>query len=108
MYATLGGGEKFEILAFPCNQFGNQEPGSCEEVRDFARRRYGAEFTIFEKVDVNGPGTHPVFHFLKTATKVKHIRWNFGVYFLVDKSGSVTAYPGAHPASLADTIRAEL
>mmetsp|Transcript_19725 Transcript_19725/g.62096 ORF Transcript_19725/g.62096 Transcript_19725/m.62096 type:complete len:108 (+) Transcript_19725:364-687(+) len=107
MHEALGRG-KFEILAFPCNQFGNQEPGSCEEVAAFARRRYGARFTVFEKVDVNGPGTHAVFRYLKAATDTPHIHWNFGVYFLVDRTGHVEAFPRVHPSSLADRIRSEL
>lgn len=108
MYKTMSDSGKFEILAFPCNQFGNQEPGSCVEVAEFAKKRFDADFTIFEKVEVNGPNTHPVFHFLKSVTKTTHIHWNFGVYFLVDKNGSVSAFPRVNPASLSERIRSEL
>merc|ERR1712219_65934 len=55
-------GKDFEILAFPCNQFGGQEPGSNEQIKEFTRR-YGVEFPVTEKVDVNGPNTHPFFKY---------------------------------------------
>jgi len=53
-----------EILAFPCNQFGSQEPGTPEEIRAFVDK-YGVKFQMFEKIDVNGPTSHPLFVFLK-------------------------------------------
>merc|ERR1712107_554956 len=55
------------ILAFPCNQFGGQEPGTAQEVETWAREKYGASWYFMEKVEVNGSGTHPLFAFLKTA-----------------------------------------
>merc|ERR1712125_295558 len=57
-------GEDFEILAFPCNQFGGQEPGSNDQIKDFTKK-YGVEFPVTEKVNVNGPKTHPFFLYLK-------------------------------------------
>lgn len=101
-------GRNFDVLAFPCNQFGNQEPGSCEEVAQFARETYGAEFDVFEKVDVNGPNTHPVFRYLKKATQTRNIPWNFGVYFLINKHGNIRAFPGVHPYQLNQHIIDEL
>ncbi|KAG2390169.1 phospholipid hydroperoxide glutathione peroxidase, chloroplastic [Vigna umbellata] len=80
-----------EVLAFPCNQFGMQEPGSNEEIKQFACTRYKAEFPIFDKVDVNGPFTAPVYSFLKSSAGGflgDLIKWNFEK-FLVDKSGKV-------------------
>lgn len=78
----------FEVLAFPCNQFGGQEPGSAAEIRAFANR-YGAKFPMFGKVDVNGPNAHPLYTFLKSGTSVlPDIKWNFSK-FLVDKDGQV-------------------
>ncbi len=50
----------FEVLAFPCNQFGRQEPGSAEEISQFCDRNYGVDFPVFAKIDVNGPGRHPL------------------------------------------------
>ncbi|VFQ79605.1 unnamed protein product [Cuscuta campestris] len=81
----------FEILAFPCNQFGGQEPGSNEEIKQFACTRFKAEFPIFDKVDVNGPNTAPVYNFLKSSAGGflgGLIKWNFEK-FLVDKNGKV-------------------
>ncbi|KAK5817494.1 Phospholipid hydroperoxide glutathione peroxidase 1, chloroplastic -like protein [Gossypium arboreum] len=86
----------FEILAFPCNQFGGQEPGSNPDIKKFACTRFKAEFPIFDKVDVNGPNTAPVYQFLKSSAGgffSDLIKWNFEK-FLVDKNGKVVErYP---------------
>ncbi|XP_059658266.1 probable phospholipid hydroperoxide glutathione peroxidase isoform X2 [Cornus florida] len=91
-YKTQG----FEILAFPCNQFGGQEPASNPEIKQFACTRFKAEFPIFDKVDVNGPSTAPVYQFLKSSAGGflgDLIKWNFEK-FLVDKNGKVVErYP---------------
>ncbi|GAV80081.1 GSHPx domain-containing protein [Cephalotus follicularis] len=91
-YKTQG----FEILAFPCNQFGGQEPGSNPQIKEFACTRFKAEFPIFDKVDVNGPSTAPVYQFLKSSAGGflgDLIKWNFEK-FLVDKNGKVVErYP---------------
>ncbi|KAF3613882.1 Phospholipid hydroperoxide glutathione peroxidase, chloroplastic [Capsicum chinense] len=85
-----------EILAFPCNQFGAQEPGSNPEIKQFACTRFKAEFPIFDKVDVNGPNTAPVYQFLKSNAGGflgDLVKWNFEK-FLVDKNGKVVErYP---------------
>lgn len=85
-----------EILAFPCNQFGGQEPGSNSEIKQFACTKFKAEFPIFDKVDVNGPNTAPVYQFLKSSAGGflgDLIKWNFEK-FLVDKNGKVVErYP---------------
>lgn len=81
----------FEILAFPCNQFGGQEPGTNNEIKQFACTRFKAEFPIFDKVDVNGPNTAPVYKFLKSSAGGllgDMIKWNFEK-FLLDKNGKV-------------------
>jgi len=81
----------FEILAFPCNQFGNQEPGSNEEIVQFACTRFKAEYPIFDKVDVNGDSAAPIYKFLKSSKGGLFgdgIKWNFAK-FLVDKDGNV-------------------
>lgn len=57
-------GEKFEVLAFPCSQFANQEPGTAEDIKQFVKQ-YNVEFPLFEKLHVNGPNTHPIYCFLK-------------------------------------------
>lgn len=80
-----------EILAFPCNQFGSQEPGTNEEILQFACTRFKAEYPIFDKVDVNGDNAAPVYKFLKSSKGGllgDGIKWNFAK-FLVDKDGKV-------------------
>eukprot|EP01026_Neomeris_dumetosa_P037475 TRINITY_DN3035_c1_g1_i3.p2 TRINITY_DN3035_c1_g1~~TRINITY_DN3035_c1_g1_i3.p2 ORF type:complete len:222 (-),score=23.09 TRINITY_DN3035_c1_g1_i3:215-835(-) len=80
----------FEILAFPCNQFGAQEPGSNKEIKQFASRK-GAKFTIMDKVDVNGRETEPLYDYLKSQKGGwfnRDIKWNFSK-FLVDREGKV-------------------
>jgi glutathione peroxidase len=82
----------FEILAFPCNQFANQEPGDNEEIRSFCKLNYNVTFQLFDKIDVNGKNTHPIYKYLKENVKgllnSKDIKWNF-TKFLVDKNGDV-------------------
>jgi glutathione peroxidase len=89
-YADRG----FEVLGFPCNQFGGQEPGSSEEIQQFCSMTYGVTFPLFEKIDVNGAHRHPLYDELtKTADAEGHdgeIRWNFEK-FLVDPDGKVVA-----------------
>lgn len=79
-----------EILAFPCNQFGSQEPGDAEEIKNFCSLNYDLSFPLFAKVDVNGENTAPVYSFLKESLPgilgSKAVKWNF-TKFLVDKSG---------------------
>ncbi|KAK7307856.1 hypothetical protein VNO77_41277 [Canavalia gladiata] len=85
-----------EVLAFPCNQFGAQEPGTNEEIVEFACTRFKAQFPIFDKVDVNGDNAAPLYKFLKSS-KVglfgDNIKWNFSK-FLVDKDGNVVEHYG--------------
>ncbi|KQK00667.1 probable phospholipid hydroperoxide glutathione peroxidase [Brachypodium distachyon] len=81
----------FEILAFPCNQFGGQEPGTNEEIVQFACTRFKAEYPIFDKVDVNGENVAPIYKFLKSSKGSifgDNIKWNFSK-FLIDKEGHV-------------------
>ncbi len=83
-----------EILAFPCNQFGAQEPGDEKEIASFCSLNYGVSFPMFAKVDVNGEGAHPLYRFLKKEKKglagSEAIKWNF-TKFLVNGDGAVTA-----------------
>ena len=88
-----------EILGFPCNQFGAQEPGSAEEIQNFCSTNYGVTFPMFEKVDVNGAATHPLYIFLKDQAPgilgTTGIKWNF-TKFLVSKDGqSITRLASA-------------
>jgi glutathione peroxidase len=80
-----------EILAFPCNQFGEQEPGGNDEIQEFCQINYGLSFPVFAKIDVNGSNAHPLFEYLRAQQKGPKgdaIRWNF-TKFLVDQNGNV-------------------
>jgi glutathione peroxidase len=80
------------ILGFPCNQFGQQEPGTASEIQSFCKTRFGVTFPLFEKVDVNGKDAHPLFQYLTKAAPglfgSEAVKWNF-TKFLVDRSGKV-------------------
>jgi glutathione peroxidase len=84
----------FEVLGFPCDQFGNQEPGAEQEIEQFCSLNYGVSFPMFAKIDVNGPKTHPLFALLKKEEKgvlgTEAIKWNF-TKFLIDRTGKVVA-----------------
>ena len=85
------GNDKFEILAFPCDQFKNQEPGTSADIRNFCEINYGVTFPLFEKIDVNGESAHPLFKYLckeQSGIFTGAIKWNF-TKFLVDKKGNV-------------------
>lgn len=81
-----------EILAFPCDQFGHQEPGDDNEIQQFCDMNYSIQFPLFKKVEVNGDNAHPLYNHLKTAAPgflgSKGIKWNF-TKFLVNKEGQV-------------------
>jgi len=81
-----------EVLGFPCNQFGGQEPGTSEEAEAFCQLNYGVTFKIFAKIDVNGEGAHPLFQYLKSQKPGPEgngeIAWNF-TKFLVSREGEV-------------------
>jgi glutathione peroxidase len=89
-YADRG----FAVLGFPCNQFGGQEPGSSEEIKTFCSMTYGVTFPVSEKIEVNGPGRHPLFHELTTHPdadgKAGDIAWNFEK-FLISPDGDIVA-----------------
>jgi glutathione peroxidase len=87
-YANKG----VEVLGFPCNQFGAQEPGSATDIQSFCQTRFGVSFPLFEKIDVNGANAHPLFKYLTKAAPgilgTEGIKWNF-TKFLVDGNGNV-------------------
>mmetsp|Transcript_18582 Transcript_18582/g.33283 ORF Transcript_18582/g.33283 Transcript_18582/m.33283 type:complete len:133 (-) Transcript_18582:41-439(-) len=89
-FATKYNKEGLNVLAFPCNQFGRQEPGTEAQIKEFVSSRYGipAGLQLFSKVDVNGANTHPVFQHLK-AKFPGDIGWNFSGHWLVGRDGSV-------------------
>ncbi|MHA7830402.1 MAG: glutathione peroxidase [Flagellimonas sp.] len=77
------------VLGFPCNQFGNQEPGNAEDIQEFCQANYGVSFPMFAKIDVNGSNAHPIFKHLKSQLSGLlggKIKWNF-TKFLIDKTG---------------------
>jgi len=103
----------FEVLGFPCNQFGGQEPGSSTEIEQFCNTRYQTTFPLFEKTDVNGENAHPLFKYLKHAAPgflgTEAIKWNF-TKFLVNRKGQVLRRYGSadDPASIANDIQKAL
>jgi len=92
------------ILAFPCNQFGNQEPGSNGEIDYFAKSK-GVEFIMMDKIDVNGMDEHVVYTYLKKITRTPPIRWNFNTYFVIDPFGKVESHTGIEPLQLFEPIK---
>ena len=106
-------GKGLEILGFPCNQFGAQEPGTEKEIAAFCELNYGVTFPMFAKVDVNGKGAAPVFNYLKAEKPgllgSEAIKWNF-TKFLVDRKGRVLARyaPNDTPESMAGDIEKAL
>lgn len=99
----------FVVLGFPCNQFGGQEPGDADEIASFCELNYGVSFPIFDKVDVNGDNTHPVFKYLKAELGGflnSGIKWNF-TKFLLDKQGKpIKRYaPLTKPESIEGEIK---
>ena len=103
------GDRGFEVLGFPCNQFGGQEPGSSDEIAQFCETKFGVRFPMFGKVDVNGARADPLFTYLKTQAPgvlgTKDIKWNF-TKFLVDRQGRVVDRyaPTTKPESLEGDI----
>jgi len=99
----------FEILGFPCNQFGGQEPGSDAEIGQFCSLNYGVTFPVFSKVQVNGPEAIPLYQFLKKEAPgllgTEAIKWNF-TKFLVDRNGKIIDRfaPTSTPESLESAI----
>lgn len=98
-----------QIVGFPCNQFGGQEPGSSEEIASFCSLNYGVSFPVLKKIDVNGDKTDPVYKYLKGEKLgllgLNRIKWNFEK-FLIDKNGKVVERYSSltKPASLLPTV----
>jgi len=101
-----------EILAFPCNQFGNQEPGDADEIRNFCSLNYNVSFPLMGKIEVNGNDADPLWKYLKSEKSGllgSRIKWNF-TKFLVDRDGNVVARfgPAVKPEQLKSEIEALL
>ncbi|MGB6974447.1 MAG: glutathione peroxidase [Terracidiphilus sp.] len=99
----------FTVLGFPCNQFGEQEPGTAKQIEAFCEKKYGVSFPIFARVEVNGAGAHPLYRFLKREQPgmlgTEGIKWNF-TKFLVDRTGRVHARyaPRVTPEKLTEPV----
>lgn len=91
----------FEVLGFPCNQFGAQEPGNADEIAEFCKVNFGVTFPLMAKVDVNGDNASPLFDWMKGEKKglmgSTSIKWNF-TKFLIDKDGNVVKRYGPQDA----------
>ena len=101
-----------EILAFPCNQFGHQEPGDADEIKNFCSLNYDVSFPLMEKIDVNGDNADPLWKYLKSKKSGllgSRIKWNF-TKFLVDREGNVVERfgPAVKPEQLKSEIEALL
>ncbi len=102
-----------EVLGFPCNQFGSQEPGDAAQIGDFCQRNYGVSFQMFGKIEVNGPGAHPLYQWLKSAAPgilgTEPIKWNF-TKFLVGRDGKVVKRyaPQTEPRALEGDVETQL
>ena len=107
------GARGLEVLGFPCNQFGKQEPGDAAQIGSFCEKNFGVTFPMFEKVDVNGADAHPLFRYLTGEARglfgTKSIKWNF-TKFLVDRQGNVVKRyaPKTKPEEIAGEIEALL
>jgi len=111
LYETYKG-RGFEALGFPCNQFGGQEPGSSKEISTFCTTEYHITFSMFEKIDVNGPSAHPIYQWLKSQPGgAGDITWNFEK-FVISRTGKLVKRfpPSTEPddPELVATIEAEL
>ncbi|MEO0418039.1 MAG: glutathione peroxidase [Pseudomonadota bacterium] len=99
----------FEVLGFPCNQFGAQEPGNADEIAEFCKVNFGVTFPLMQKIDVNGPDASPLFDWMKKEAKgimgTTAIKWNF-TKFLIDREGNVVKRYGSNdtPARIAKDI----
>ncbi|CAN7272761.1 glutathione peroxidase [Phenylobacterium sp. LjRoot225] len=108
-YAPRG----FAVLGFPCNQFGDQEPGDAAEIADFCKLTFDGSFPMFTKVEVNGAGAHPLFTWLKAQAPgllgTRAVKWNF-TKFLVDRGGKVVERyaPTTKPQAIRRAVEALL
>ena len=88
--------EKFSVLAFPCNQFGAQEPGADNEIQEFCSLNYKTTFPVFSKIEVNGENAHPLYKYLcsekKGALGSKKIKWNFTKFLINERGEPVARY----------------
>jgi glutathione peroxidase len=104
-YASRG----LAVLGFPCNQFGQQEPGSAKDIQSFCEARFGVSFPLFEKIDVNGANAHPLYQYLVKAAPgllgTEAIKWNFTKFLVDDRGNVVKRYaPNTTPGDIAADV----
>jgi len=103
----------FEVIAFPCNQFGSQEPGNADQIEEFCKVNFGLSFPLMGKIEVNGPGASPLYDWMKKEAPgvmgTKSVKWNF-TKFLIGRDGKVVRRyaPTDKPESLEKDIQALL
>ena len=107
-----------QVLAFPCNQFGNQEPGTNDEISEFATKKYGAEFPIFEKIHTNGADTHPAYAFLRqnsslydqSSGKSARLPWSWSKFLLTGDGKTVLGFytPDVAPLTIVKELNAKM
>jgi len=103
----------FEVIAFPCNQFGSQEPGSADQIEEFCKVNFGLSFPLMGKIEVNGPGASPLYDWMKKEAPgvmgTKSVKWNF-TKFLIGRDGKVVRRyaPTDKPEALEKDIQALL
>jgi glutathione peroxidase len=104
-------GQGLAVLGFPCNQFGGQEPGSEQDISQFCQTRFGVEFPLFAKVEINGPNAHPLWRWLTQADSLRPqpVKWNFTKILLDGRGRVVRRYePPVEPRELIEDIQALL
>ncbi len=99
LYDSFKDSNNFEILAFPSNEFGGQEPDECPSIKQFAEKK-GVDFKMMYKTNVNGSNAHIVYKYLKAKGGPSHISWNFATYFVVSPRGQIRSYSGIEPMDL--------
>jgi glutathione peroxidase len=104
LYETYADSGMFEILAFPCNQFGEQEPDAEEEIAEFCEDK-NVQFQMMEKIAVNGREAHNVYKYLKQKFGPTRVTWNFGTYYLISPGGSVEVFNNVSPNDLSILVR---
>jgi len=103
LWSNLKNTGRFNILAFPCDQFGGHEPHPNEDILEFVQR-YGVDFQMMSKIDVNGLNTHLVYKYLKHEAGPSNIRWNFSTYFIIGPNGHIQSYSEMQPIEFQNMI----
>ena len=95
--------EKLVVIGFPCNQFNEQEPGTDEEIKDFCQTKYGVDFLMSTKINVNGEDAHPLFKYLVSKAEFDEVPWNF-TKFIVNDDSFLAVSPHVTPEEMENVI----